>query len=88
MSVALKRGLDLLLHPEQVKTPRVSYEIMSYGVRTGFGFANGHKFNTYFRGEFCDYINARKMVNGLDHADEIAEIAQKLEYILNKSTLS
>ncbi|WP_199778786.1 hypothetical protein [Methylobacterium sp. 285MFTsu5.1] len=87
MSVALKRGLDLLLHPEQVKTPRVSYEIMSYGMRTGFGFANGHKFSNYFCGQLCDYVNARKMVNALDHADEIAEIAHRFEYILKKSSL-
>ncbi|WP_342165045.1 hypothetical protein [Methylobacterium sp. SD21] len=86
MSIALKRGLELLLAPEMVKTPQVSYEIMSYGMRTGFGFTNGHKFDDYFRGGLCDYKSARRMVNGQDHADDIADIALKFEGILKEAS--
>ena len=32
-----------------------------------------------------DYTNARKIINGLDHAEEIATSAKKFEQILRES---
>jgi hypothetical protein len=79
---AIGRGLDLLLDPELVKDPRIAYSIMSHGMRTGYGFANGRKFTDYFSGKSRDYKHARKMVNGMDHAAEIATLAEAFEEIL------
>ncbi|MDP1097891.1 glycoside hydrolase family 19 protein, partial [Klebsiella quasipneumoniae] len=42
--VAVGRGMGLLLDPELVKTPEVAYALMSHGMRTGEGFANGRRF--------------------------------------------
>lgn len=80
--VALGRGLELLLDPEQVKSPAVAYALMSHGMRTGQGFANGHKFSHYFVADQTRYVEARQMVNGSDHASDIAALATKFEAIL------
>jgi predicted chitinase len=80
--VAIGKGLKLLLDPELVKDPQTAYELMSHGMRTGFGFANGHKFADYFSGKSRDYKGARHMVNGSSHAAEIAAVAEKFEKIL------
>lgn len=85
--VAIGKGLNLLLDPELVKDPATAYELMSHGMRTGQGFANGHKFAKFFKGETKDYVGARKMVNGNDHAADIAKLAQSFEDILMGSRI-
>lgn len=80
--VALGRGLELLLQPDLLKTREVAYAVMSHGMRTGQGFANGHRFADYFAGPRTDYVGARRMVNGTDHAFDIAAIARRFEQVL------
>jgi hypothetical protein len=80
--VAIGKELSLLTDPESVKTPEIAYAIMSNGMRTGRGFANGHRFSDFFAGKKRDYIGARKMVNGTSHAADIAKIAETFEKIL------
>jgi hypothetical protein len=75
-------GLDLLKDPDKVMEPATAYALMSYGMRTGKGFANGHKFADYFAGTDRNYTAARHMVNGHDHAAEIALLAGKFEDLL------
>lgn len=87
-SVAIGLGLELLLDPERVKEPEVAYALMSHGMRTGQGFANGHRLGKYFSGKLRNYVGARHMVNGHDHASDIANIAEKFEAILLKSKLT
>ena len=79
---ALGRGLDLLLDPELVTESKTAYDLMSHGMRTGFGFANGHNFVEFFGGKKRDYKHARKMVNGISHAEDIAKIAEAFEDVL------
>jgi hypothetical protein len=86
--IATGHGLDLLLDPELVSSPKVAYALMSHGMRTGKGFANNHKFSQYFLGDMTNYAGARAMVNGSDHADEIADIAAKFEAVLLKARRS
>jgi hypothetical protein len=83
--VAVGRGLELLFNPELVKDPPVAYSLMSHAMRTGDGFANGHRFVNFFSVSKTDYKNARTMVNGHDHADEIAAYAKTFETVLMKS---
>ncbi len=82
---AIGRGLDLLLDPELVKQPEVAYAIMAHGMRTGDGFANRRTFAQYFSATKSNYVGARAMVNGSDHAANIATIAQMFEAILMAS---
>ena len=79
---AIDRGLDLLVDPELVKDPAIAYQIMSVGMRTGKIFANGHRLEDYFTKKASNYKGARRMVNGSDHAQDIADIAIKFEKIL------
>ncbi|WP_290662343.1 glycoside hydrolase family 19 protein [Aquabacterium sp.] len=83
--IALGHGLDLMLNPELVKTPEMAFELMSYGMRTGKIFANGNMLDDFISGTDADYEGARAMVNGTDHAAAIAEIARKIEAVLQKS---
>lgn len=85
--VAIGRGLDLLLDPELVKKSEIAYALMSHGMRTGEGFANGRKLSQFFSGRMTDYIGARRMVNEQDHAADITTIAQKFEALLLKATV-
>jgi len=83
--IAIGRGLDLLLDPSLVTKPEVAYALMSQGMRTGKGFANGKSFSSYFSAARTDYAGARRMVNGRDHDTDIAAIAKKFEGILLKA---
>jgi len=78
-------GFDLLLDPERVKQPETAYTLMSYGMRNGKIFANGHSFKDYFTQTKTDYEGARAMVNGSDHAADIAKIARQFEAVLLKA---
>ena len=84
--IVIGKGLDLLLDPDLVKQPEVAYRLMSHGMRTGKGFANGHKLSDYFDAKKTDYVSARRMVNGTDHAEDIAAIAVKFEGVLRKAS--
>ncbi len=77
----LGRGFDLLFDPEIVKEPLVAYRIMSEGMRMAAIFSKT-RFENYFSGSNRDYIGARAMVNGTDHAVDIAKIAESFEAIL------
>lgn len=81
-STELNLGLQLLLNPDDVLQPQIAYKVMAHGMLTGKGFANGRKFSTYFHGAKTDYVGARHMVNGSDHAADIAGVAQQFETIL------
>lgn len=80
--IALGLGLELLFDPDRVYEPAIAYKIMSHGMRTGFGFANGRTFSKYFSGSSTNYVGARAMVNGRDSAQEIASYAQRFEAAL------
>lgn len=86
--IAIGRGLDLLLDPELVKTPAIAYALMSHGMRTGKGFANGRRFTNYFTTVHTDYAGARQMVNGHDHAADIAALALRFESVLLKARVA
>jgi hypothetical protein len=85
---AIGEGLNLLFDPERALVPSVAYAVMARGMITGEGFANGRKLSTFFHGAHTDYPGARAMVNGIDHKDDIAKIAELFEAILlqNKVT--
>ncbi len=75
-------GFDLLLNPDLALQPELAFVIMSSCMLTGKAFANGKKFSDYFTDDKSDYKGARAMVNGTDHAADIAKIAQLFEEVL------
>jgi putative chitinase len=81
MGTVLK--VDLVNNPDLALDPVAAYRIMSYGMRTGA--FTGVGLNRYIHGDVCNYVNARKIINGLDVAEKIAGYAEKLEAILKES---
>lgn len=59
---------------------------MSVGMRTGTIFANGFRISRFISGNHCDYLHARQLVNGMNGAKEVADIAKKFEAVLMAST--
>ena len=86
--VAIGEGLNLLFEPGRALVPAVAYAVMARGMITGEGFANGHKLSSYFHGAHTNYFDARAMVNGSDHAADIAKIAGKFEAMLLKNKVA
>ena len=76
-------GLDLVHSPDLVLDPANAYRIMSYGMRQGA--FTGVGLNRFIHGDTCDYVNARKIINGTDHAEMIAGYANILEAALREA---
>lgn len=66
-------GLDLVRHPE-LAIGTAAAPILFRGMIDGL--YTGHKLADYIAGERCDYLNARRIVNGVDRAAHIAELAR------------
>jgi len=75
----------LLYTPSLALHPAVAYKIMSLGMR--LGIFTGKKLADYIHGSKRDYVNARRIINGLDRAQTIAGYAVKLERILRRSAI-
>jgi len=73
-------GYDLVSAPEIALQPIIAYQIMSHGMR--HGSFTGVSLSKYINETKCDYINARKIINSLDHAVEIAKVAEWFEQVL------
>jgi putative chitinase len=69
--------------PNNAMDPEIAYCIMSYGMR--HGRFTGRKLFHYFTGKLTDWINARKIINGLDKAQRIATYGQQFYRILYNS---
>jgi hypothetical protein len=76
----------LLYQPELALDAEIAWQIMSYGMRNGS--FTGAKLSRFIDGDKCDYVNARKIINGLDQADRIAGYATKLEQVLRTSAVA
>jgi hypothetical protein len=76
----------LLYEPQLALDPEVAYRIMSYGMRNGS--FTGAKLSRFINANGCDYVNARKIINGLDQAQRIAGYATKLESVLRGSAVA
>ncbi len=79
-------GNRLLFEPQLALDPTVAYKIMSYGMRKGA--FTGKKLADYINADKCDYVNARRIINGTDQADRIAGYATKLEQVLRASIVA
>lgn len=80
--IHIDQGINLLRDPDLALDPAIAYRLMSYCLRTGYGFANRHKLGDFIYGTRADYTGARAMVNGTDHAGDIAKFAVQFVGIL------
>jgi putative chitinase len=70
--------------PDLVLEPEVAYAIASAGMREGW--FTGKCLDDYIDDARTDYRSARRIINGLDRAQEIAAMAQQFELLLRASS--
>lgn len=68
-------GIDLVGRPELALEPATSYRITSMGMREGM--FTGKKLADFTGPSGYDYLNARRIINGMDKAEKIADYARK-----------
>jgi hypothetical protein len=71
---ARKLGIDLINRPEQASIPEIAATILVRGMRDGD--FTGVSLSDFILGNRRDFFNPRRIVNGLDRANHIAQIAQ------------
>jgi putative chitinase len=72
-------------HPDYIMHPEVAYQVCSRGMKEGW--FTGKKLDDYIKqGTPPDYVNARRIVNGQDHAQDIANYATQFELLLRAAT--
>lgn len=76
-----KLGVDLLANPDLALQMDLSAKIMILGMKDGW--FTGKKLRDYIKDSGCDYVNARRIVNGTDKASLIAGYARTFETALN-----
>lgn len=81
-------GIPLLQHPELALVPEHAADIMFEGMTKSVSFKGdftGHYLEQYFNDTMEDWINARRIINGLDRAELIAGYAKRFHEILKSS---
>jgi putative chitinase len=85
LGTALGLGSAFINQPSLVLEPVNAYRIMSIGMTAGL--FTGKKLATYINTNGKDYVEARRIINGQNKADEIAAMAVKLESALTRSLM-
>ena len=68
-------GLDLVDNPDLAMEPGAALFILVHGFKTGA--FTGRRIADYIDADRCDFISARRCINGSDRAHEIARLAEK-----------
>lgn len=68
-------GVDLYNNPDKALDRAVASDIMVVGMKKGL--FTGKKLSDYLTDSTTDFINCRRIINGLDQADRIAGFAEK-----------
>jgi len=72
-------GVDLVGNPDLAMDPDIAARVMFEGMTKGessVGDFTGVALENYFTDTKEDWVNARRIINGLDHADAIAATAK------------
>ncbi|QIG72519.1 glycoside hydrolase family 19 chitinase protein [Rhizobium phage RHph_TM3_3_6] len=78
-------GVDLVGNPELAMDPKIAARIMIEGMTKGQstrGDFTGVSLENYFNSNTTDWVNARRVINGLDRAKDVATYAQKFNSVL------
>src|SRR5262245_7655890 len=68
-------GIDLVNNPDLALDPHIAADIMFTGMIEGH--FTGVGLPKFFNDTTEDWVNARRIINGLDHADEVAAISRR-----------
>jgi hypothetical protein len=77
------REIDLVNNPDLAEAPAVSSLIIWEGMVRGM--FTGRSLADYISGTNADYVGARRIVNGTDRAEQIAEYARLFEAALKSA---
>ena len=78
-------GIDLVGNPELALKHEVALFVLVHGLLTG-GFT-GRRLDQYVNAKFVDFVNARRCVNGIDKAEEIAALARGYQTMVEAKPL-
>ncbi|NIL22158.1 carboxypeptidase [Yersinia mollaretii] len=81
-----KLDIDLLNEPDLALEPNNALFILVDGFK--FGVFSGKKITDYVNEKKTDFYNARRCINGLDHAEEIKSFAEEFLIDLDNGSLS
>lgn len=73
-------GIDLVKNPKKAAQPPIAAKILVIGMRDGT--FTSYKLNDYIHGATRDFYNARRIINHLDRAADIAAIAKEYYRVL------
>jgi putative chitinase len=76
-------GVDLVGNPDKALDPKVSAKVLIQGMLRGL--FTGKRLSSYFTNSGADWAGARRVVNGTDHAHDIAAVAQRFHAALVKA---
>lgn len=77
-------GIDLVNNPDQALEPRIAAGIMFEGMIRGT--FTGKKLADYFNEVGTDWLNARRIINGMDRAQQFAEWAKNFYAALSAAS--
>ena len=78
-------NIDLVKYPDRALEYSVAYNIASTGML--YGIFTGKKISDYIKNGKVDFINARRVINGTDRAQDIASIATIFVRILKQNRI-
>jgi hypothetical protein len=81
-----KLGTDLVSNPDKVMEPNIALFILVDGML--LGEFTSKKLGTYVNGSKTDFFNARRVINGIDKAAEIKNLANTWLSKLNAESIS
>lgn len=79
-------GVDLVGDPDLALRPDVAFQILYRGMMSGW--FTSKKLSDYINSSRVDFVQARRVVNGLDRAQDIAALAEHWYQILKASLIS
>jgi predicted chitinase len=77
-------GSDLVADPDLALDPEIAGKLLFAGMESGL--FTGKKFSDYFKGNTEKWYEARKIINGLDKASQIADYARKFYGAISYTT--
>lgn len=79
-----KLGIDLVNNPDRALEPTIAAAIMFLGMTEGW--FTGKELSDYFNDSKADWVNARRIINGVDKASTIAGYAKAFYVALLDAT--
>jgi len=79
-------GLELVSSPDLALDAKIAAQIVVKGMKRGM--FTGKALSTYITGDRCDFLNARRIINGMDRASEFARHAANYLKAINGAVIT